>query len=88
MVTVGEEREPNVGEDKTLSNEVDELEHLLGSPAALHREVDVRVVGLHDATEENCHNACEQSREEANTTGNTKQQEVDQAWVEVACTNL
>lgn len=51
MVAVCEERQADVGEDKILCNEVDEFKRLLGPPARLVREVDVRVVGLHHAAE-------------------------------------
>ena len=58
MVIVSEEREADVGEDKVLGKEVDELKHFLGSPPGLQRKVDVCVVGLHNPTEQNSHNTC------------------------------
>ena len=57
MVAEGEQREANVGEDEVLCHEVDEFEGLLGPAARFVGEVDVCVIGLHDATEQHRHNA-------------------------------
>ena len=58
VVLEGEQRETDVGEDKVLSKEVDQLKQVLGSLPALVRHVDVGVVGLHDPTEQHCHDSC------------------------------
>lgn len=56
MVAVGKEGKPHVGEDKIFGQKVDQFKDLLGPPARLNGEIDVRVVRLHDATEENSDN--------------------------------
>ena len=55
MVVIGEQGEPHVGEDKVLCQEVDQLKQLFGPSSSFVRQVYVRIVGLHNPTEQNCH---------------------------------
>ena len=57
MVTVSEERESDIREDKVLCKEVNEFKGFFGSPPGLDREIDVSIIRLHDPTKQHCNNS-------------------------------
>ena len=56
VIAVGEQGQPHVGEDKVLREEVDQFQDFFCASSRLFTEVDVSVVGLHNATEQHCNN--------------------------------
>jgi hypothetical protein len=56
MVLEGKQGQTHIGEDKVLSDKVNQLEKFFGSSARFVAHVDVSVIRLSDTTKEYSHN--------------------------------